>query len=283
MKIQIIHRILTVAGSLLLLPAVLVVPTAFAAQPFLSVDFNAGSGGPSPTQAGFVAINTGTGSNKGPLANTFNGLDEEFTATGSVTLTIARGNTITDGAEGDFTARDRGEISLSGEANADTDTFTYGDLYRDALQPAGSGSGGNGKILLEFSGLRASSAYEIRFFSYDANATNSRTMIFTDWTTGAAGDTSSITFTGGYAFTRTTDNYLFSTTITATTDASGKLLIHAAPDSSGSYGLPLNGLQLTAVPVPVPESAATTALMAAGAALGLATLLYRRAAHTGKN
>ncbi|MDR1280969.1 MAG: hypothetical protein LBK99_09125 [Opitutaceae bacterium] len=266
MKIQILHGILT--GSLLLLPAFL---SPLPAQTFLSVDIGAGNNPAASTiQAGFASIGIPTGATTGPIERTLAGLDTEFTATGTVVFTIASGNTLA--GTGQFLTRDRGTPST------DSGSFTYSDIYRDTVLRTGSNANG-ATATLGFSGLNANTLYEIRFFTYDNDASSSRTMTFTDWTTGVAGNTGSITFTGGYIFTDTTDNHIFSTTITATTDASGKLLIRETP--GGSYSALLNGFQLTHVSAAVPESAAT-ALMATGAVC-LAILLYRRTAHTGKN
>lgn len=251
-----------------MLPAFL---STLSAQTFLSVDIGAGATPEAATiQAEFESIGIPVSNTAGPIEKTFAGLSTKFTATGSVVFTIASGTNLT--GTGEFLTRDRGNPST------DSGNFTYSKLYRDAVMRTGSNSNG-APISLGFSGLKANSLYQIRFFAYDNNPSSSRTMNFIDWTTGAAGTTGSITFTGGYAFTETTDNHIFSTTLTVTSDADGKLLIRETP-GGGSYPALLNGFLLTYAAIPEP---ATTALMTTGI-IGLASLLLRRrTAHSGKN
>jgi hypothetical protein len=255
MKFPKIHPIL--AGFLLF-------PAMLSAQTFLSVDMNAGAGSPSPTQTGFTAFNTGTSATAGPRTATFTGLGTEFTSIGSVTVTIAwGGSTATDlTGTGTFLARDRA-------APANTGSFTTADLYRDMLQSTGTGVNGQ-PVAIGFSGLLANTAYDLRFFAYDHSASGSRTMTFTDFSSGSAGGTGSITYTGASVFDSSTSNNVFSTLISVTSDSNGKILLTETP--GGSYGVALNGFVLSASSVPEPSTYA----MISGALVLTGSVLSRR-------
>jgi hypothetical protein len=256
--------------------------------PFLSVDFNA-NGSPY-TQDGFTAWAISTGNVQGPISQTFNDIDAAVAADGKISVTITfplLGETNVGGVDfsagGRATARDRGAIATTG-------TFTYGDLYRDFIGPAGNlwdSIQKNSHTTLEFSGLVAGRAYEVRLFSFDASNPN-RTTIFWDYTTGldgvpsvASGLRSSITYTSTTDFTATADNSIFSTTVTATANASGTISVRGA-GGENSYGLVLNGFQLTALPQSeppnnnIPEPRTTAAILAALATLAVMAAQLRR-------
>jgi hypothetical protein len=96
---------------------------------------------------------------------------------------------------------------------ADSGTFTYSDVYRDFV--TGNALG------IQLSGLVANSVYAVTFYAYDNNG--SRTQTFTDVTPGGTGFTGTATYTAAFAFTSGTPNNIFTTTIYATSDASGRL------------------------------------------------------------
>lgn len=221
-------------AGFLLMPAFLSAQTTF-----LSVDANAGT---SATQSGFTGIGLTVGSGTGPYSTSFTGLSTAYTATGTVGLTL----TFNSGT-GLYTARER-----TGTA-ADTGSFTYNGLYRDFVNASASG----GNLTFGFTGLLANTTYQLRFYAYDVTASASRTMTFTDWTSGSAGtgaSTGSITYTSGSTFTGAAgDNYLYSTLITATTDSSGNLSIRET--MGGSYAALFNGFEISSISsVPEPST-----------------------------
>jgi len=235
-----------------LLPALLIAQT-----PVLSVDINAGTGTQSPTQSGFTGIGLTVATGTGPYTTSFTGLSTAYTASGTVGLSLTF-----PAPTGQYTARDRTTTT------ADTGNFTYSNLYRDIVS-----SGSNGTLSIGFTGLLANTTYQLRFYSYDDSAVASRTMIFTDWTSGSAGTgaaTGSVTYTGGHVFTGAVgDNYLYSTLITVTSSATGTLDIRQT--AGGNYASVLNGFEIISV---IPEP--STYAMIAGALGLMGAVSFRR-------
>jgi hypothetical protein len=231
--------------NLLKLPCYLVggflLPALLSAQTtFLSVDINAGS---SVTQSGFTSYSLTSGTGVGPATTSFTGLSTADTATGTVGLTLTFPTT-------NYTARDRVTTA------ADTGSFTYNNLYRDFVNASSNG----GNLTFSFSGLLANTTYQLRFYAYDGNSSAgaTKTMTFTDFTTGSPGtgaSTGSVTFTvGSSTFTGAAgDNYLYSTLITATSDSSGALVIRET--TGGSYAALFNGFEISSISsVPEPST-----------------------------
>lgn len=240
-------------GILALAIAILASATMSQAQLLLSVDFGVTS---SPVETGYSAFGITSGTLAGPSTKSYTGISNLYT-TGTVAVTIASGNTVT--ATGNLTARDRTAPSTN------SGTFTYSDIYRDFINPS---SGGN--LTLGLTGLNANTQYTLTLYAYD-NA-NSRTVTYTDYTTGSAGASGSISYTAGYTFGSTTPDSIFSTILTVTSDANGSLVIRATPSSGGAI---INGLQLSAVPEP-----STVALCFL--AVGIVALRARRSNHWSK-
>jgi hypothetical protein len=244
-------------AGLLLLPAFLSAQTTF-----LSVDINGGTGS-TATQSGFTALGLTTGSGTGPVTTSFTGLSATYTETGTVGLTL----TFTTTA---YTARDRSTIV------ANTGSFTYSDLYRDFVNASVTG----GNLTFGFTGLLANTTYQLRFYAYDATSTvgSTKTFTFTDWTSGNAGtggSTGSVTYTPGVStFTGAAgDNYLYSTSITATTDASGNLSIRET--MGGSYAALFNGFEISSMSS-VPEPSTYAAIFGTLALVGAVALRRHR-------
>jgi len=219
------------------------------AQVILGVDFGVTS---SPVQAGYSAFGITSGSIAGPVTNSYTELNTTYT-TGTVSITLAAGNTLL--GTSNLTARDRLAPST------DSGSFTYSNLYRDFINTSA-----NGNMTIGLTGLNASTAYQLTLYAYDNS--NGRTMTFTDFTTGSAGATGSITWTAGATFDSTTLNSVYSTTLNVTSDATGALVIRDIP--TGSAPALINGLQLIAVPEP---SSIGLCLVAAG---GLVLSIRRR-------
>jgi hypothetical protein len=234
-------------AGFLLMPAFLTAQTTF-----LSVDFNQGTTSQSLTQSGFTNLGAPTVATAGPFTTSFTGLDVAYTSgTVGLTMTFPGGN---------YLSRDR-----TTNTPVDTGSFTYANLYRDIWNPS-SANGGN--LIYSFSGLLANTSYQLRFYTYDAAASSSRTMTFTDWTSGSQGTgsaTGSVTYTGSYVFTGAAgDNYLYSTLITATSSATGTLEIRET--TGGSYASIINGFEISAaIPEPSTYAAIFGTLALAGA------------------
>lgn len=215
-------------GILALAAAVLVSASVSQAQLLLGVDFGVTN---SAVETGYSGFGITSGTLAGPSTKSYTGISNLYT-TGTVAVTLAAGNTTT--ATGNLTARDRGTPSTN------SGTFTYSDIYRDFINPS---AGGN--LTIGLTGLNANTQYTLTLYAYDNS--NSRTMTYTDYTTGSAGASGTITWTAGYTFGSTTSNDVFSTTLTLTSDATGSLVIRGTSNSGGAI---INGLQLSAVPEP---------------------------------
>lgn len=200
------------------------------------------------------------------------------TTLGNVTATITASGSNSPA----MNSRDRG--NPSGPTND-------GDLYRDfigAVQP-GSGSNGTGSnpFQITFSGLAASTTYQLTFFAFDS-------AIATDGATGPGGvmnfsPTLLGTNSGQIQWKTPTSAYSNATTFNATTDGTGALTTFEWA-TIGGLGLPgqtqiqnwtvLNGFQISTPPTgsaaPEPGSVALMALPFAG---GLIARLRRRAKH----
>lgn len=225
---------------------------------------NAGTTTQTATQSGFTGVGLTTGTGVGPFTTSFSGLSTTYTATGTVGLTLTFPAT-----SGNYTARDRTGTT------ANTGSFTYNSLYRDVVNSSSS----SGNLRFNFTGLLPNTTYELRFYAYDHNASASRTMIFTDWSSGTAGtgtSTGSVTFAGSYVFTGAAeDNYRFSTLITATSTASGTLEIRET--TGGAYASQFNGFEIASISS-VPEPSSYAAIAGALALTGAAVSRRRRQA-----
>ena len=118
-------------------------------------------------------------------------------------------------------------------------------MYRDFAIATGS----NTTLQLQLSQLNANTAYQLTFYIYDGNATaSSGTETVVNRTGGGSSVFGAVTYQGGATFT---SNSQFSTTSTATSDATGKLLFSFTNTNAASTGQGIiNGLVITAVPEP---------------------------------
>ena len=186
------------------------------AAPILNVDFGASS---SPVETGFQAFGIATGSVTGPVTKTLGGYD----------VTVAVGTTLT--GTGTLTARDRAAPA------ADSGAFTYSALYRDFINPTTTSA-----MSIGVAGLTGNTQYKIGLYAYDNS--NTKTITFTDYTTGAAGNSGQVPFTAGATFT---SNDQFATFFNATTNSAGNLVFRATSNSGGAL---ISGLVIDSVPEP---------------------------------
>ena len=211
------------------LSAVAVGSSATAA--LLSVDFDSNyaalGGGVSATQPGFSSAVVGV----------FESTSLEYTFGD---YTVSTQDTVVD-ADANFTqsgARDRTVTNAS-----------VGALYRDFIF---ANTSNNNRFGLMIEGLDASTSYNVDFWAYDANS--ARTILVTQ--VGAPLVNGSITYVGS---AQPDDLGDYTTTLTATSDASGTLFFEV---SSATGDALLNGFAINAVPEP-----ASMALLAMGGAL----------------
>jgi len=212
--------------------------------PLLGVDF--GTSTPSPVETGFQGFGASTGGSTGPLTATYTGLDTAQSS-GSVALTLATGNTLA--GTGTLTARDRtGNSTL-----VDQGSFTYAELYRDVI------NSNNSALSLGLSGLNPNTTYTVKFFIYDDLAT--KTITFTDFTSGAAGTSGSVSFAAGYQFSSSTSNDQFATLLTVTSDIAGKLVFRSSTSSSPAQ---IGGMLIQVAPEPTSLGLSALGLVALG-------------------
>lgn len=258
-----------IAGLALLVAA----PTARAAV-ILAIDFNAPTtatdnltGTMSPTQSGFNAFNTG--SNNGtayPVSNTYGAYTVRLVASANGSFTVPNSNANGDmggngqtgtgaGTNYNFQSRNRGGPINGG-------SFTQQDLYRDFTNVTNAGI--TGAMGLQISGLAASTAYELKFYTFDVNAstTTARQMKFTNLTGNTTGSTVTISYLGDHVFS-TNDEY-GTGVLTVNSDAKGRLFIKEQSLTTG-INPQINGFVISTVPEPAVTAMALAAI--AGAAL----------------
>ncbi|SDT89072.1 Aryl-phospho-beta-D-glucosidase BglC, GH1 family [Verrucomicrobium sp. GAS474] len=198
------------------------------AEPILAIDFDAGSSGASPLQPGWQAFAPVSLANQtGPITATYSGLDPALTS-GTVVVSIAAGTTTT--ATGALTSRDR---SLMEDPE-----FPLYYLYRDFVT-AGS------PITIGISGLTPGGVYQIGYTAYDDS--NSRTMTFTNYTSGSAGSSSSLSWTAHTVFDESTDPAVCTRTLSVTADGTGKAVLRITSGDGGASTV-LGGLTISKTP-----------------------------------
>lgn len=207
--------------------------------PTLAVDFGQ-TQTPSLVEPGFNGFKVTNLAVAGPVIQTYGGIG--VTVTNGATVNAAGDLTAT----GLVNARDRGQPATDGG------TFTYNDVYRDFVT--------NGATMaVQITGLLPETPYEVTFYAYDHN--NSRTQTFTDITGATAASPNgvnialgSIAWTAPATFGGTTPNDVFARSITATTDAAGRLTFKQTGTGSTTV---LNALRLWAPP-PKPAHVGST-------------------------
>lgn len=204
---------------------------AYAGNFILGVDFGTNS---STVESGFQRFGVGTGETTTDVTKSYTDLDSTLT---SGTVSINLSNAVNSSTT--MTSRDRTGMA----AISDTGTFTYGGLYYDFINLTGTGS--IDTMAITISGLLANTQYSLTFYAYDDN--NSRTMTFTDYTSGTAGVSGSITYTRDTAFNSSTLNDIYSTTLIVTADATGKIVIR---DKASGGGAVISGLTIAEIPEP---------------------------------
>lgn len=227
--------------------------TASAATTIASFDLGSTTAG--VVQTGFTAIGIANPSTNspgfaGPLSATSGGITLLLTGGGTLAAATTKDGSGNYNSTANITARDRGTPS------ADSGSFTFSDIYRDFITANFQG--------IQFSGLTASTTYDLRFYAYD-NSGN-RTQTFTDVTPGGTGFSGSVTYTAASTFNGSTSNDVFSTLISATSDSQGRLFFtESGAGTSGSSSVAL----FNAVVVSIPEPSGAALALAAFGILGL--------------
>ncbi|MGI5868536.1 MAG: hypothetical protein ACOX9C_03700 [Kiritimatiellia bacterium] len=182
-------------------------------------------------QTGFCPFMAPTGDTDGPLTASYGALNTNG-CTGTVVIALAAGTNLTDTSR--MLSRDRSAPSSNDGA------FTYSDVYRDFVLAKDT----NKPFWIGLSGLTPEARYNLTFYAYDNN--NTRTMTFTDYTTGVAGASGAVSYTAGSTFDASTSNDVLSTSLKVKADATGQMLIRDMP-SSGGFAI-VNALRLDFLP-----------------------------------
>lgn len=224
------------------------------AQTILSVDF--GSVNNPAAQTDFVVFNTSENATAGPIVRNYTNLNLDWTASGSVSVTLASGTNLA--ATGNMIARNR-----TGTA-ANSGSFTYNALYRDLVIAQNSAN-----MRIGITGLNANTYYDVRIYAYDHD--NAGTALFANATgTNTVSDTISWT-AGGINGANPDENLRFSTVLRVLTDSNGSLIIANTRQSGGSNQAIINGIEIAAIPEP-----ATAGVLFSVGALGAALARRRR-------
>jgi hypothetical protein len=184
-------------------------------------------------QSGFFAFHIPTGDTSGPITNFYGSVNTRGSS-GTIAVTLAAGDHDSDTML--MLSRDRGAPV------ADGGSFSYSDLYRDLA----IGKNNNQPFWIGLLGLTPECSYYVTLYSYDNNS--SKSMTFTDYTTGFPGASGVVEFTAGSLFEETTDNDVFAKTLKVIADEDGRVLIRGMPSSGNSPAL--NGLHIEFVPDP---------------------------------
>lgn len=232
-KNQNLSKPLKLAATLLLLGC----STTLHAQTILGVDF--GSANNPVEQTDFDPFSVSENATAGPVTKSYTGLDEQWTADGTVAVTLAAGTTIT--ATNNMLARNRSGVT------PDSGSFTYNALYRDLIIAQNRPD-----MRIGISGLNANTTYDVRLFAYDQN--ESGTMLFTN-ETGTGSETASISWTASFDFANagTDADTIFSAVLRLQTDSEGNLLIGGKRTDAGGAAnrqAIIDGMQITAIPEP---------------------------------
>ncbi|MDR1280241.1 MAG: fibronectin type III domain-containing protein [Opitutaceae bacterium] len=242
-------RKIIIAGTVLAISSLLPCATAFAENtPFLSVDFDADSSSSiSATQSGWTQWAISTGDTTNVPARVFTITDPSLTNNeeGKVSVLLT-------------TSRDNNNVLTRNRTDSVGSGFAYSDLYRDMLI-ANRNTLPGATLTVTFSGLVANREYEVTLYAADLNL-GSDIGITTVSGIGSS-PWNDIVYTKGDAAKWTADTPL---SVAASgnvirTDSTGSFSFLITNSITNGQGL-LNGFQLAAVPVPVPEPAAVAFL-----------------------
>lgn len=157
-------------------------------------------------------------------------------------------------------------LTLSGKLrNAPTSSggeFTYGDLYRDLVEVAGTGN-----LTLKVSGLVPNSTYSIKLYAADTQFANNTVWTFTNTTPDPDVVLGSVTNSTAFSFTGNDDKAVAAS---VTTDALGEFTL---TQSASSARARISGLMIDGAVVPEPS---VYAALAAGLLCGIALLRRSR-------
>lgn len=203
------------------------------AQAEIVARFDVGDTTASSVQSTFTAIGA-AGSTPGSYAG------PQTAVSGLVTLRLTAGTTVSSATTKDGSGNLNSTGSLvsrnRNEPAADSGSFTYSDIYRDFV---------TGNVMgVQLSGLVPGSSHAVTFYAYDNSG--SRTQTITDVTVGGTALSGTITYTAASSFTSSTANGIFSTTINATSDSSGRLFFTCSGTGNTNVGI-INGIVVDAL------------------------------------
>jgi hypothetical protein len=195
-----------------------------AADPLLSVDFNAGGRTPSATAAGFQPFDVTVAEVMGPIAVSYPVNDSFYS--GPVTVTITTGKSEED--TGRMTARASKEASEATDGGA---VALYGDNIISVDKKP---------LFITITGLRSGKKYNVDFFAFSKTASGHEQ--FTDITTGEPADMAEAEWNGEVEITNSTPLDQYQATLGVQADAKGKVLIKVTNKDSAPF---LNGLRIS--------------------------------------
>lgn len=186
--------------------------------------FDVGDTTASSVQSSFVAIGA-AGATPAGYAGPQNAIS------GLVSLRLAAGSTLANATTKDGSGNFNSTGSLVARNRnvpaADAGSFTYSDIYRDFVTA--------NVLAIQLSGLAPNAGHSVTFYVYDNSG--SRTQTFTDVTPGGTGNTGSVTYTAASTFADGTSNEVFSTTISGTSDSSGRLFFTVTGTGNTNVGI----------------------------------------------
>ncbi|GAT35229.1 hypothetical protein TSACC_3293 [Terrimicrobium sacchariphilum] len=189
-----------------------------AKTPLLAVDFNAqGKGAASPTMPGFQPFDVSMTEANGPVAASFSPADNLYPSQLGVSVTTGKSESDSGPVAGRLCTVDPSMANLP-----------LGALYYDAI----CSLDGN-PLIVSITGLKAGKKYTIEFFSFTSTRSGNQTL--TDITSGEGGEFCAIEWVKDFQFSDSTPEEEFSASLTATADASGKVIISI----SNKLGSPL--------------------------------------------
>lgn len=155
------------------------------------------------------------------------------TQSGWIAATSANGVTYT-GVGATIDSRDRGTGNTN-DPGADT---AHSDMWRDFIFANGSNAPGEG-LDISISGLLASTDYNVRIWGWDDSSNGGRDTLWNG---------SNSLFFGAGPDPTSLNDYVVS--FTATTNASGVLLLQGRANTTQDHNVFVNGFELVAVPEP---------------------------------
>lgn len=191
---------------------------AQAADPksLLAVDFNAGEGSPSTTQAGFEEFNIGVGEMMAPLTQSYRTTASGYS--GTLVVTLGRGD-----------AGER-EPMLTGRVSKELEDVDLEgrDLLKDSVRPAAGNK--QSYLIVRLEGLKKEQKYEIRLYAYLPNQEGS--LKFVEWTMGAEGESAALNWFGNEHLSTANMPNSLSEVLTIRSDSQGMAEVRVLGDTT---------------------------------------------------